>query len=229
MAFAAPPGNLARMAAQETSLVRAIRDYIARTGDSARNLSLRIGRNETLVRRILDGTVRTPRGDNLTALAAILGCTAEALVGDRADLPAAPPPAPAPHPASAMVALACAAAQEAIAGAGPRLRATRLALHLRTPGELAAEIGARPEDVARWEAGLPPDLAALAVLKLRRGVPLDWLLLGDDTALPPMLLQALVQGGHAGLAYRGGVPRGSLAEAEGRHAGGLHEEPAASP
>jgi len=55
---------------------------------TARALSLKVGRNETLIRKILAGTV--PRGDNLAALAREIGLPAEALVPAEPGKPSAP-------------------------------------------------------------------------------------------------------------------------------------------
>lgn len=207
----------------DTRLIRAIRDYLERTGTSPRALSLRLGRNETFIRRILDGTVGTPRGDHLAHLAQAIGARAEDLVEDRGRARKSPESTQRlPHPSSSLAELWRAQASESIAAAGPRLRATRLALGFRTTDQLAAEIGATAEEVTGWEEGLLPDLAALAVLKLRRDVPLDWLLLGDDRSLPPLLLHALTE---AGAARRlGGAPRGLLPEAPEPVRRTIHEE-----
>lgn len=211
--------RLAKMDDDQAAVRAEVRELQARSGLTLTQLARKAGVAASTLTRFVNSTdvKHTLSTRTLAALRRAASPQHEA--------PAPPKPPVASHPASAMATLARAAALEAIAGAGPRLRATRLALNLRTPAELAAEIGVSTEDVAGWEEGLPPDLAALAVLKLRRGVPLDWLLLGDDSALPPLLLHALVQGGQAGLAWRGGVPRGQAPEhTPDRRGGALHEE-----
>lgn len=55
---------------------------------TARALSLKIGRNDTLVRKILSGAVSAPRGDNLTALAREIGVAAGELMAPDHPTPA---------------------------------------------------------------------------------------------------------------------------------------------
>lgn len=57
----------------DTHLTRAIRNYLAHSGESARGLSLKVGKNPTLVRKILAGESQHPRGDTLSKLAAAMG------------------------------------------------------------------------------------------------------------------------------------------------------------
>lgn len=189
---------------------------LAHTGLSATALARRAGVTASTVTRFLNNqdVKHTLSARTLSALRRAAG-----------NLPAHVEPEPAlPRPASSLVALAQAAARERIAECGSRLRATREALGMRSPAELAAEIGVSPQDVDRWETGVHPDLVALAVLQLRRGVPLDWLLLGDDSSLPPLLLHALAQRGLAGLSYRGRLPKGPLSPPDtDRPIGALHE------
>ena len=63
----------------DTPLVREIKAYLARTGESARALSLKVGPNPTLVRQIMEGRSRNPRGDTLKGLADALGVSIERL------------------------------------------------------------------------------------------------------------------------------------------------------
>lgn len=57
----------------DTPLTRAINAYLAATGEKARALSLRIGPNDTLIRKILEGASKNPRADTMAKLTAIIG------------------------------------------------------------------------------------------------------------------------------------------------------------
>jgi len=65
-------------------LQRAIREYLARTGESERALSDRAGLNHKAVNQILNGKTETNRGSTLTKLASAMGVDpAELLRGER--------------------------------------------------------------------------------------------------------------------------------------------------
>lgn len=187
--------------------------YLAETGESRRSLSRRAGLNLQAVQQIMMGRADNSRTDTVEQLRQAMEDGRLARRGLGGGVPASETKSTAPgvaHPATAANQLLRAWAAQAIANAGPRLRATREALNIRSAAELAAEIGADPAEVERWEAGIPPDLSALAVLALMRDVPMDWLLLGLDSSLPPLLRHAFTSGGHAGLRWRGGLPTGAL-------------------
>jgi phage repressor protein C with HTH and peptisase S24 domain len=81
-------GNIAPMAKASpenqpaTPLVRAIDAHLAKTGLSARALSLKVSENETLVRQIKSGRSKTPRADTLRNLARELGVPVDALLAE---------------------------------------------------------------------------------------------------------------------------------------------------
>jgi hypothetical protein len=82
-------------AAEDTPLTRAIRAYLTASGESMRSLSLKVGSNETLVRKILAGDSRNSRGDTLRRFAEVIGVDVASLTDDEAPAPA-PNVAPAP-------------------------------------------------------------------------------------------------------------------------------------
>lgn len=59
----------------DSSLIKAIREYLDRTGLSARRLSLAAtdGKNDSLVKAILQGKSKNPRADTIARLAAAMG------------------------------------------------------------------------------------------------------------------------------------------------------------
>lgn len=73
----------------DTPLTRAIKGYLARENVAARALSLRIGPNETLIRKILSGESKHPRGDTLSKISVEIGVPVERLV--KLATPAMPP------------------------------------------------------------------------------------------------------------------------------------------
>lgn len=87
--FAAAAGNIALLMQTdpEPPLVVAVRAYLAETGESPRALSLKIGKNETLIRKLLGGTTTGARGETLVAIARAIGRSVEELSA---------PPAPRP-------------------------------------------------------------------------------------------------------------------------------------
>lgn len=64
------------------ALQRAIRDYLARTGESERALSEKAGLNHKAVNQILNGKTETNRGSTLTKLAAAMGLDLADLLRD---------------------------------------------------------------------------------------------------------------------------------------------------
>ena len=64
-------------------LVRAIQDYLARTGESERGLSVRAGLNHKAVNQILNGKTNTNRGVTLQKLAAAMGLDMNDLLAGR--------------------------------------------------------------------------------------------------------------------------------------------------
>lgn len=65
----------------DTPLIREIDAYLARTGESPRSLSLKIGDNPTLIRQIRSGRSRNPRGDTLTKLSEVMKVPLQKLTG----------------------------------------------------------------------------------------------------------------------------------------------------
>jgi phage repressor protein C with HTH and peptisase S24 domain len=82
----------------------AITQYLQRSGESMRSLSLRTGKSDKLVQQILKDPQANPRGDTLVALAGAMGVPVKELMGQ----PEAPEPVPEPltaEPGNARVAL----------------------------------------------------------------------------------------------------------------------------
>lgn len=73
--YAAPP--------METPLVRAIRDYLDRTGETAVGLSRACGMGDTWVKQILRGRAARPNAEALLALARIIGADPAQLMAGR--------------------------------------------------------------------------------------------------------------------------------------------------
>jgi transcriptional regulator with XRE-family HTH domain len=74
---------------------------------------------------------------------------------------------------------------------GARLRLVRLALGLQAV-QLSAELGAAPPRWSQWEHGRHlADLRVMVRLARRYGVPLDFLYLGSESAVPKKLFDAM--------------------------------------
>lgn len=66
----------------DTPVTRAIYNYLSRERISRAELSRRVGENESLVKSILNGTSKNPRGDTLAKLANAMGITVAELTGE---------------------------------------------------------------------------------------------------------------------------------------------------
>jgi transcriptional regulator with XRE-family HTH domain len=83
-------------------------------------------------------------------------------------------------------------------GTGSRLQATRLALGYRSQTAFAETLGVTSQRLNQWEHDKhPPDLLVMCALKVRHGVSLDWIYLGDWTGLKSGIVQAIVSLGAA--------------------------------
>jgi len=89
-----PPADKKPLA--DTPLTRAIVAYMAKTGVSARALSLRVGDNDTLVKKILAGESKNPRSDTVAKLCAEMGIQPASVMPDAAADPPEPNGRPAP-------------------------------------------------------------------------------------------------------------------------------------
>ena len=72
----------------DTPVTRAIYSYLSRERISRAELSRRVGDNESLVKSILKGTSKNPRGDTLAKLAKAMGITVAELTGETRRTPA---------------------------------------------------------------------------------------------------------------------------------------------
>lgn len=81
--------------APPSTLASRIAERLAATGKTARGASLEAGLGPDAVRTILDGRSKSPRAENLGALAKVLGCDLARLIDGDGDGDAALPPDPA--------------------------------------------------------------------------------------------------------------------------------------